>query len=176
MTVWVALLRGINVGGHRRVLMADLRAVLERAGHAAVTTYLQSGNVVLTTGETEEQRLQAVLEDAIEAHFGFAVRVLVRSGAEIEQIADASPFGRDADPRRVGVVFLSAAPARGSALDPAQAPDQFVVEGREIHIHCPDGFGRTPLTNASFERALGLDATTRNLKTVRALADRVRSA
>ena len=92
MTRFVALLRGINVGGHRKVPMARLREVLGEAGFADVATYLQSGNAVVTAPDTDPQAVASHIEQAIAAAFGFDVDVLVRSGAELDAVIAANPF------------------------------------------------------------------------------------
>jgi uncharacterized protein (DUF1697 family) len=170
----IALLRGINVSGHRPVPMARLREVLESAGLGAVRTYLQSGNVVFTAiGKPDKSR--RLIEAAIERDFGFPVPVILRDAAEWEKILAANPFfGKPGvDPEALYVTFLDAPPpavALRKLDDLPDSPDAFQRIGNEIHLHCPGGYGRTKLSNAAFERKLGVGATTRNWKTVNALA------
>ncbi len=174
MITWIALLRGINVSGQRKVPMADLRALHERLGHRDVATYIQSGNVVFDA-ETDAATLTAALEGAIAETFGFDVPVVVRTIDEVRAVASANPYpGGGADPKQVATAFLAAGPApdRIDGFDPdAHAPDVCVLSGREVHLHCPSGFGRTKLTTTYLERQLGVAATVRNWRTVGALVE-----
>jgi len=169
---YVALLRGINVGRHRRISMSDLRRVFEDVGCEDVSTYLQSGNV-LFAGKGSGARLASRLERAIHAELAPGVSVLLRSRAELARIASSNPFtGHDMS--KLHVTFLEKRPpaARARALDPELAePDEFRLRGRELYLHYPNGYGRSKLTNAYFEKQLGVVATTRNWKTVTALAE-----
>lgn len=172
---YAALLRGVNVGSIR-VAMADLRRLVTDLGHVDVQTYLQSGNVVFTSAETDPGKLAWGIERAIADELGLAVPVLVRSGADLAAVAAASPYaGRQDDPKRLLVTFLSAAPAAAKVAAlavPAGENIEYTVTGREVHLHYPDGgYGRTKFTNAYLEKKLGVVATTRNWKSVLALRD-----
>lgn len=172
---YVALLRGINVGRHRRISMADLRRVFEDAGLEGVSTHLQSGNV-LFAGKGPGARLTARLERAIEDELAPGVSVLLRSKSELAKIVAANPFdGHEVS--KLHVTFLAKRPTatRARALDPELgAPDEFRLHGRELYLHYPKGYGRSKLTNAYFEKQLGVVATTRNWRTVTALAELAR--
>ena len=174
MTTWIALLRGINVSGRRKVPMADLRALHEGLGHRDVVTYLQSGNVVFDA-ETDAATLPTALEGAIADTFGFDVPVVVRTIDELRAAASANPYpGQGADPKHVATAFLAAAPVpeRIDGFDPdAYGPDVCVLAGCEVHLHCPSGFGRTKLTTTYLERQLGVVATVRNWRTLSALVE-----
>lgn len=177
MGTQLALLRGINVGGHNRIRMADLRDLHSGLGHGEVTTYIQSGNVIFSA-EDSGAGLEKNIEDAIRDHFGLDIAVVVRSPAELASALDTNPYGRQAenDPLKVATAFLKAAPERAArdAVDPdTHAPDVFSIAGREIHLHCPNGFGRSKLDNAWLERRLGVVSTIRNAKTVKTLAELV---
>jgi uncharacterized protein (DUF1697 family) len=174
VTTWVALLRGINVSGQRKVPMADLRAVHEGLGHTDVAAYIQSGNVVFDA-DTDAVTLRAQLETAIQTEFGFGVPVVVRTAAQLQAAAAGNPYpDTGADLQRVATAFLAAPPDvdRVAAFDPeAHAPDVCVLDGADVHLFCPSGFGRTKLTNAHLERQLGVAATTRNWRTVTKLVE-----
>lgn len=174
MTTWIALLRGINVSGQRKVPMAELRALHEALGHRDVVTYIQSGNVVFDA-DTDAASLTAGLEGAIAETFGFDVPVVVRTADEVRTAASANPFpDAGADLQRVATAFLEAAPApvRVDGFDPeAHAPDVCVLAGREVHLHCPSGFGRTKLTTTYLERQLEVAATSRNWRTITRLVE-----
>ncbi len=168
-----ALLRGINVGGTRRVPMARLREVVEGLGHDDVATYLNSGNVVFTpakrvTGATLERQLEEALEDA----FGFEIPVMVRTAAELRRIVDDRPFPDATDPKLVHVVFLGGTLTAKDveAVAPADhAPDEWVLRGRELYLHTPKGFGTSKLAAKLAGGRLNVPSTARNWRTVLAL-------
>ena len=167
---YVALLRGINVGGRSLVPMAELRALFTSLGLADVQTYIQSGNVVFTAGGGEEEELAARIEAALAEAFGIDPAVLLRTPAELEQIARQNPYlSRDADLSKLHVVFLDRAPPASAAaeLDPSRSPpDELTVAGRELYLRLPNGAGRSKLTLDYFERVLGVRGTQRNWNTV----------
>jgi uncharacterized protein (DUF1697 family) len=175
MTRYAALLRGVNVGA-TRLAMADLRRIVTDLGHSEVKTYLQSGNVVFSSPPTKDDILAEGIARKLTDELDLRVPVLVRSGDELAAVAAASPYaGRQDDPTRVLVAFLAAAPSPARVRDlaaPAGENVEFTVDGREIHLHFPDGgYGRTKFTNAHLEKKLGVVATTRNFKSVLALRD-----
>jgi uncharacterized protein (DUF1697 family) len=168
MSTYIALLRGVNVGG-RKLSMTELRAVFDGLGHTDVRTYIQSGNVVFTGKGGAQPRMRAAIEKGIEDNCGLAVTVLLRTPAELASAMKRNPFGDTAY-----VTFLDGAPDKKlvAALDPAPfAPDRFQVDGNEVFVLCPNGYGRTKINNTFFERKLATKATTRNWKTVRTLRD-----
>ena len=169
-TRYVALLRGINVGRARQVGMPRLTEVLTAAGYGDVRTHLRSGNVLLTS-PLGEQELAAALAGVIEAEFGFAVPVVLRTGAELAAVLAADPLGPSVtDPSRYSVTFLPGPPApdRVAALPP---PDggEYAVHGRELYLWLPDGMARSPMGTWPWDRLLGVAGTNRNWNTVRKL-------
>jgi uncharacterized protein (DUF1697 family) len=172
VTRYVALLRGINVGGHNKVPMADLRALLAGLGHTAVGTYLQSGNALFDSPEADPGRLERQLEKALAADLGVAVRCLVRSAADLRGVVEREPFGAVAtDPKRYLVAFLEDGSdlARLRAVDPAGfAPEELRYGARELYLWCPAGIADTRFTPA-FWKKVGLVTTARNWNTVRKL-------
>jgi uncharacterized protein (DUF1697 family) len=171
----VALLRAVNVGGRNRISMADLRELLVGLGYGEVRTHLQSGNAVFTATTTPPERVAQTIERALADELGLAARVLVRTRAELERVVAANPLLDVAsDHARLLVTFLSAAPARGalSELVPADfEPDMFAVGEREIYAWYPEGVRATRLSNAFWERRLGVIATGRNWNTVMRLLE-----
>jgi len=170
MTRYVCLLRAINVGGQRKMKMAELRDLCESLGFADVTTYLQSGNVVLST-VAARSTLASKLAKAIGDKCGYAqITVLVRTAAELAGILAANPFLRvGSDPAKLHVTFLERDPEKVAirALGTNDwLPDELAPGKCAVYVHCPNGYGRTKLNNGFFERKLGLMATTRNWKTV----------
>jgi uncharacterized protein (DUF1697 family) len=172
---YVALIRGINVGGHRRVSMGDLRELTESLGHESVSTYVQSGNVLFESGARSERKLEQGFEQAIATELGHDVRVMVRSAGHLGRIVDQNPFaGRKPEPKQLHVVFLAekAAASKLRSIDmAAYAPDEMSASGRDLYVYLPNGAGRANLTNAILEKQLGVPGTMRNWRTVTTLAD-----
>jgi len=175
MTTYVALLRGINVGGHTKVAMEDLRKLFAALGHGDARTYIQSGNVIFAAPGAEPSRLAKAIEKRIAQDLGVRVIVLLRTGDDLAEVLGHNPFsGRESDPTKLLVTFLAEAPGRErvAKLDkPAGEPAEFEVAGREVYLHCPNGYGRTKLNNAYIEKRLGVPATTRNWRVVTKLAE-----
>ena len=171
-TMYAALLRGINVGGSRKVPMAELRTLLTALGLDGVRTHLQSGQAVFAAGHGDEDSLAAEITAAIEAHFGFPVDVIVRDHAYLRAVVDDCPFPADTlEGRQLHVTYLSAPadPARYAGIDPAAyAPEEFrlgelgaaeSVRGVQVHRPVAEALSRPRLTK-------GLIATSRNWNTV----------
>jgi uncharacterized protein (DUF1697 family) len=171
---YVALIRGINVGGHKRVAMEDLRTVFRSLGCDEVRTYVQSGNVLLRSRETPSHLVGAA-EASIESTLGVDVAVLIRTKEELARIVKANPFlAAGADPARLHVAFLAARPGTARARELSAKSfdrEELRIAGREIFLHYPDGYGRSKLSNALVEKQLGVKATMRNWKTVTKLAE-----
>jgi uncharacterized protein (DUF1697 family) len=182
MASHVALLRGINVGGRNKVPMADLREVVTSLGHTGVSTYIQSGNVLFSTAETDNAKLAAALESAIEDRFGIWSSVVVLSRDELARVLAANPYPDEPNPRMVHVVFLSAEPpgellTRISVAESAVAAkgsrDTVQAAAQVLFVHTPDGFGTSELAQTLFKlisppakgKKHGLAATARNLAT-----------
>jgi len=170
VTTFVALLRGINVGGRHKVAMADLVALLAEAGGENVVTYIQSGNVVFSHAARSPGELGADLARRIEAMTGFTVPVVVRTAAELAAVVGNNPFpGREPT---VHVTFLGADPPPGAldAVDAAAfAPEEFALVGRQIYLHLPNGMARAKLPQAL--DVFSTPVTTRNWRTVCKLVD-----
>ena len=179
MASHVALLRGIYVGGRNKVPMADLREVVTALGHTGVTTYIQSGNVLFSTQDTDTAGLASALEAAIAAKFGVNSPVVVLSRDELARILGDNPYSGEPNPKLVHVVFLGAEPSaelldriRGaeSAAAAAGGRDTITAIGKALYLHTPDGFGTSELSAALF-RIIGLPgrhsvaATARNWAT-----------
>lgn len=175
MHTFVALLRGINVGGKAMIPMTELRSLFASLGFEDVSTYIQSGNVMFTSPTDDAQVLAARIEERIAETFGSSAAVLLRTPAELSGIAGSNPFlGRETDLSKLHVVFLSGPPAAAAVgeLDPRRSPpDEFSVRGREIYLHLPNGAGRSKLTIDYFEKRLGIRATARNWKTLTKLIE-----
>ena len=175
MTRHIALLRGINVGGHKKVPMAELRSALEDAGFEDVKTYVQSGNVALTAKERSPAKVGRKVEQAIEAAFGFDVAVVVRSREEIAALVEDDPLGDVAtNPTYRVVVFLAGKLDRSRLADVDAeefAPEAFALRDYEIVMWAPDGQRDSKLVKTLTEKRTGVTGTARNWKTVLKLLD-----
>lgn len=179
MAARVVLLRGINVGPNKRIAMPALREALADAGFEDVRTYVQSGNVVLSSAASAEQ-LTAQCGRLIRDAFGFDVDVVVRTRKELAEVVDRDPLGDiAADPKRYQVSFLSAEPRAEVVrkLKGLKAPsEEFAAIGKEFYAWHPEGVARSKLWNALAGQGLGVTATSRNWTTVTtllAMADEV---
>ncbi|HYB45793.1 MAG TPA: DUF1697 domain-containing protein [Streptosporangiaceae bacterium] len=179
MASHVALLRGINVGGRNKVPMAELREVVASLGHTGVSTYIQSGNVLFCTPETDTARLASALGEAVSEAFGIAVSVVVLSRAQLARILDSNPYPDEPKPQYVHVVFLGAEPPP-DLLDRIKAAendaaakgsrDTVTAVGEALFVHTPDGYGTSELAEALFRiigppGKAGITATARNWAT-----------
>ena len=176
MATHVLLLRGINVSGRNRLPMADLRALVAALGFGDVTTYLQSGNLVCTSDDPADE-VAAAVAAALSGELGLSVPVVGRTAAAWGAVVAGNPLARlDDDPKKLHVTFLDGVPdpQRVVALSEeaaAFAPERIEVVGTEAFLHCPGGYGEARLSNTFLEKRLGRVATTRNWRTVLALAD-----
>ncbi len=178
-TIWIALLRGINVGGHRKVSMANLRSLCLELGFASVSTYIQSGNVVFRAAGTAADVADRLAE-GISARFGLDVPVVVRDADQMARVVASNPFlDEDRDPKALHVGFLADPPA-ADLVDampvPPAGPEEFVVRGGEVFLLYPEGVGQSKLTGAYFEGALKTSMTARNWRTVNKLLEMARDA
>ena len=175
MPRYVALLRSVNVAGHGRIAMQELRSSFESLGYDDVTTYIQTGNVLFTTGSKSEAKIAAAIEERLAEDFGDSPAVILRSVPELLRIGATSPYARaGANPARHHVTFLATTPATKTlaALDlPPSRRDELVVDGREVYVHTPDGYAETKYTGTFLERRLGMLSTTRNWNTVAKLCE-----
>lgn len=169
---YAALLRGINVGGHKKVPMAELRPLMEGLGYGGVRTYLQSGNAVFTAGHGDEESLAAELAQGIEKRFGFTVEVLVRDHDYLKAVREACPFpAAELEAKQLHATYFSGPVDAERFADVGQAaflPEEFRLGDRVLYLYAPDGLGRSKLAEAlSRPRLLkGITATTRNWNTV----------
>jgi uncharacterized protein (DUF1697 family) len=175
MAVYIALLRGINVGGHNRVAMADLRELVEGLGFAKVRTVLQSGNVVFEGQARSAAALERLLEKETKQKLRLALEHVVRSATEWHKIVARNPFLREAkeDPGHLVVVFLKTAPPAGKVKElqkAIQGREVVQCDGKQLYVVYPDGIGRSKLTGTVIEKQLGIPGTARNWNTVLKLA------
>jgi uncharacterized protein (DUF1697 family) len=170
----IVLLRGINIGSRNRIAMPKLREALEAAGFEDVQTYVQSGNVVLSSGKSAAEVARAC-ERQIEKSFGLDIDVVTRTRAQLAKVVEANPLAKVAtEPKRYQVSFLSAKPSaevRRKVEDAAAEQERVVFSGREIYAWHPEGIGRSRLWTLLAGRELGVTATARNWTTVTKLLE-----
>jgi uncharacterized protein (DUF1697 family) len=177
MPTHVALLRGVNVGGNRKVPMAQLREIVTTLGHSDVATYIQSGNVVFTAGSTDTAALARSLETAIEESMGVSPRVVVLARDELAHVVAANPYAGETNHKVVHAFFLSAAASSElidhlaelqSRSEAKGSRDEVQAIGRAVYLHTPDGYGRSELATllGRSKPLTELGATARNWATV----------
>ena len=168
MDRWIALFRGINVGGHHRLSMAGLKALLTGLGFTHIRTYIQSGNVVFE-GPGPARDLEARIGAAVAASYGFSPRVLCLTPDELTEVITSNPYPEAAvEPKSLHVSFLSTTPDSPdlSALEEVRASsERFELIHRAFYLHAPDGIARSRLAQR-VEVVLGVPATSRNWRTV----------
>jgi uncharacterized protein (DUF1697 family) len=179
MKTWIALFRGINVGGHGKLPMKELVAEMEALGLSDVRTYIQSGNAVFRSERASSSKLAGRLARAIEASHGFLPQVIVLSLEAFEAAAAASPFPKsDAADKTVHLLFLSA-PATDADVEAMNrvkaSSEEFELASTVLYLHTPDGFGRSKLAT-KVERLLGVPATGRNWRSVTKILELARSS
>jgi len=171
---YVALLRGINVGGKNMLPMKDLAAMFTEAGCTDVRSYIQSGNVIFSASKSVAAKVPVLVAAEIEKQFGFKTRLVVRTLEQMREVARSNPFLPDGDERLLSVMFLADMPdpRHVETLDPQRsAPDAFIVIGDAIFAHTPTGLAKTKLTNAYFDTRLKTVCTGRNWRTVLKLVE-----
>ncbi|MDT0645424.1 DUF1697 domain-containing protein [Zunongwangia sp. F260] len=170
----IAILRGINVGGKRKILMADLRNLCGELRMDNVKTYIQSGNIIFNSAG-QNSALENKLETAIKEKFGFEVPVIVMNSEELQELVEQNPFyNLTADINKLHLTFLKEEPAEennqhAEAYD--YKPDKFKIQDKEVFIYCEGKYHQSKLTNNFFEKKLKTGATTRNWKTVLKLVE-----
>jgi uncharacterized protein (DUF1697 family) len=175
MMRYAALLRGINVGGNKKIPMAALRELMQGLGYPDVVTHLQSGNAVFSSPEQPAPMLARVIAERITSEFAMDVKVVIRTGGELADVIKRSPLPDGPENRsRFFVAFLATAPSPKAivALESLSFdPDRIWVSGAEAFLWCPAGAAETKLSNNFLEKRLGVTATMRNWNTVTKLAE-----
>lgn len=171
MSIYISILRGINVGGHNQIKMDVLRQLYAELGFTDIQTYIQSGNVVFRAETTDTQTVEANIVDKIFNTLGFVIPVLVLTIDELRNALESNPFssGSNLEASFQHLTFLSATPdvdLLSKIVAGNYAQDEFRCAGKTIYLYCPTGYGNTKLNNTFFEKKLRLTATTRNLRTV----------
>ena len=168
MNTYIALLKGINVGGHKKVPMAELREILSKSGFKNVQTYIQSGNVILESSENNKRDIEETIKKAIFDHFGFEVSVLVKTRQDLKQIFDDSPFPKE---KKKASYFMMLHDTPEDDLVKIASKKVYEGEAYEIikdciYFFCAKGYGQAKFNVNFFERKLKTFATSRNYNTM----------
>ncbi|MEI6752556.1 MAG: DUF1697 domain-containing protein [Paludibacter sp.] len=170
MKTYISILRGINVGGQNAIKMEALREMYCRLGFSDVQSYIQSGNVIFRTEETDTKSLGKSISAEILKTFDCEISVLVLERDEWRNALKNNIFLNDSskNPDFIHLTFLSDLPNKNfieKISDIIYFPDEYCIVNKVVYLYCPSGYGNTKLSNSFFERKLKLCATTRNLKT-----------
>lgn len=176
MPRYISLLRGINVGGHKKIKMAELKTAYEELGLQEVKTYIQSGNVLFNTNELDKTKLSLSIQKGIADKWGFEVTVWVIAPKEWSAYLDNNPFltQKNIDTSKLHLTVLNARPNQDllAAIKGFESgEDEFKCIDKVIYLYCPNGQAKTRLTNNFFERKLNVAATTRNWRSSRKLLE-----
>jgi len=171
---YIALLRGINVSGHKKIKMPELKTMFETLGFTNVRTYIQSGNVVFESETPEE--LESKISAKIQEIFGFEVSVICRTKVETKQVVKRNPYAEmlGFEAEKLYVTFLQNPPSE-EKMEALKAlsfePEMYSVSGKEIFVYCFNGYSKTKLENSLFERKLKVISSTRNWRTINKLIE-----
>ncbi len=179
MAAFVSLFRGINVGGHNKVRMSDLKELHESLELKNVLPYIQSGSVVFDSDDVDEAQMQRHIEDGFQKTFGFHVHVLVRTSAGLNEIIEKNPFQNqlDKESKWIAVLFLATPPdttAQEDLLKTYGGAEKLFIIGKEVYIYYPEGIGRSKLSHSFLEKKLRTVGTARNWNTVLRLQELIR--
>ena len=169
---YVSILRGINVSGQKNIKMTDLKSLYEKLGFGNVVTYIQSGNVIFDSNDKNTTNIKTTIEKAIEKKYRFTVPVIIRTNKELKKIIAQCPFNNVdfvENGTKVLITFSSTKPELDKVTKIQKfvvPPEELIVIRKEIYLYCPNGYGKSKLSNSFLENKLGIEATTRNIKSV----------
>lgn len=174
MPVYISMLRGVNVGGHNKIKMEELRSLYESLGLSSVRTHIQSGNIVFKARERSEDQLTKRICAGIEKRFGFLPATVLRTVPELRKVIAKNPFAdrKGIDPSKLLVTFLLSAPQpaeRQKLLALKIEPEELLLDGRELFVYFPNGIARPKFSWSSVEKILRVSGTARNWNTVQKL-------
>ena len=176
MTTYISILRGINVGGHRKILMTDLRKMYEQLGFSQVKSYIQSGNVVFESDKNmNSYELESLLEKSIKETFGHEVPVMIRTSEEWRKDIEANPFFNvEANTDQLFITFLSQIPSSTFKEELSNmdfSPDRLEIIDKCVYLYCERKYHETKMTHSLIEKKLQVKATARNWKTIMKLKE-----
>lgn len=171
----IAILRGINVGGKRKILMADLKELFAELGFKEIITYIQSGNVIFSSNNAASNlEIGNKIEHSISKKYGFEVPVIIRTVRELNEAIASNLFAKNNDVDRLHLTFLKEIP-KAENLQPIKtfdfSPDKFTIKKGSVFVYCSGKYSDSKLTNQFFESKLKVATTTRNWKTVLKLSE-----
>ena len=171
MPIYIGFLRGINVGGHKKIKMAQLREALTNRGLTNLITYIQSGNLVFKSDIKQINKLENLISKTIHDDFGFDVPVIIRTKDELQGILDNNPFENSLkyDPQLFCVSMLSQTPTCENIelLNSKDfSPELYIIQGNNIYLYPANGLAKSKMSHALFETKLKVRATTRNWRTL----------
>jgi uncharacterized protein (DUF1697 family) len=179
METYIAMLRGINVSGQKKIKMADFKNHLQELNFTDVQSYIQSGNAVFKYKKSALKSLENKIAKKILVEYGFDVIVIVKTPNELKDVLKNNPFVKDKDLNRVYVTFLSDEPAidnieKLKGVD--HSPEEYVLKGKTVYLYLPHGYGKAKMSNNYFENKLKVNATSRNWKTVNKFSEMTNSS
>jgi len=165
------MLRGINVSGQKKIAMKDLKSLYESLQFNNVVTYIQSGNVIFSSNKSDVAKLSRIIEKEIDQVYGYVVPVIIRTAAEFKKVMKKNRYLKktDIDLAKLHITFLSAEPQSAAITklnEVKNISDEYFIDGKEVYLYSPGGYGKSKLSNVFLEKKLDLSATTRNWKTV----------
>jgi len=168
MNTYMALLRGINVSGQKKIPMADLRGLLTKSGLQNVQTYIQSGNIIFQSSEENVRKLEEKIHGAIKIHFGFEVPILIKTYKQLQQIFDACPFSEEKKINSYFILLYSTPNVKlvDEVSKTSYPNEEFIITNKCIYFYCSTGYGKAKLNNNFFERKLKITSTARNYRTM----------
>lgn len=180
MGKFIALLRGINVSGQKKIKMSDLKMLFADLSFTNVETYIQSGNVFFLSDSNNKKIIRERLEKKIKSKYGYQVQIIIKTPDELKYALNYNPFLRDEknDFDRIYFTFLSEKPSSiniKKLMEFEYPPEEYIIDGDMIYLLFPNGYGKAKMNNNFFEKKLNIFATTRNYKTVKTLFEMVKS-
>ena len=174
---YISLLRGINISGQKKIKMLDLRLLYESLGFDNIITYIQSGNVIFDIPHKNISEIKTLIEQAIKQQYHFQVPTIIRTTKDLANIIQNNPFtpiNLEKDGTKILVCFLSEKSTQdniSNLLSYVKAPEKLIIKKDIVYLYCPNGYGKSKLTNNFIENKLKVEATTRNWKTVLKLTE-----
>ena len=177
METYIALLRGINVGGHNKMKMLELKQLFVDLGYLDVVSYIQSGNVIFNSKKLHTVEIEKSIIDAIEKQFAYSIKVLVLTKTELNTIFNSNPFilKHNLDVSKLSITLLNNKPELGEVVQIQDlvnsSDDTFEIINKSVYLYLSDGSRNTKLTNNLFEKKLKSSATSRNWRTITKLVE-----
>lgn len=176
MNTYIALLRGVNVSGKNKIKMVELKQLFINLGFCNVVTYIQSGNVIFSSEETNNSKIEKQLITAIKTNFGHSIKILVLKKNELAMAFKSNPFLNKSyiDFKKMCATFLDNIPnkeGKAKVFALANSEEEVIFKENIIYLYCPKGFGSSKLSNNNIEAKLKVSATSRNWNTVTKLVE-----